>query len=333
MNAEDNNTVNRPGFIDTIVGSFNKPEIYRQYLGVNLKSIASMLALFLFIMVALATARVVFFLSVSANQIAVFYEKNLPEIKIQEGQVHADIPMPYIVDIPHKPGMVVIIDTTGTINNLDDYEKGFLITKNQLSVKDIRFFNNSGVTQTYDLSEVNDLTINPGEIQGMQQNIPPILFPILLIILYLYRVVGTTIQVLIFGLLGRAIYKKRTGNEIEFKNASKLAMIAIIPPVTITTFLFIIGIAERIPGILQLLIFYGIYAYYISYAVNALGADNNIPRGAGDQEEIAQEEKVQDVTPENEVLSEESQEQTPGEEKKSPAEEGEITSSVESPEK
>jgi hypothetical protein len=310
MNAENNVPGKRPGFIDTITGSFSKPEIYRQYLKVELKSIASMLALLLFILVALSAARVVFFLSVSASQIAEFYEKNLPEIKVQNGQVQADIPMPYIVEVPQKPGMVIIIDTTGYINDLADHEKGLLITKSQVSLKNIKIFNNSGITHTYDLSEINDLTINPGEIQSMQQNIPPILFPAILIILYIYRVIGTTIQVLIFGLLGRAIYKKRTGRDIQFRDASKLAMIAIIPALVVTTLLFLTGLYDQVPGILQLLIFYGIYAYYISFAVNAQDTPESTPYKE---------------TPENEPPREE--------EKKSQPEEGENASSVESPEK
>jgi hypothetical protein len=301
MTTGENPPEERPGFVDTVKGSFNKPEIYRRYANVRLKSVIAMLALLLFILMAFVAARVTFFMSVSADRIAVFYRKNLPEIRVEKGKVQADIPMPYIVEIPEKPGMVVIIDTTGDITSLDDYDRGLLIGSSRLSIKNLRLFNNNKFTQTYDLSEIGDFTVNHDQIRIMQQNIPPILFPALLLIIYGYRVIGTTIQVLIFALLGQAIYKKRRNGKLRFRDASKLAMVAIIPALIITTFFYVVGIYDMTPPILQLIIFYGIYAYYMSFAVNSLDS------------------QVQ-------VVSQ-------GEEKKSPPEEGENTSSVESPEK
>ena len=91
-----------------------------------------------------------------------FSSKAIPAVIIQDGVALVDGPQPAV--LLDQDGIVVIVDTTGTINHLDSsrYQSGLLLTRTELQIID-----RQGRYQSLPLSELNSgLQLNPIVIDG-----------------------------------------------------------------------------------------------------------------------------------------------------------------------
>lgn len=154
--------------LKSIILSFN-PKFYKRVIGQPfLRTITYLLVLILLVSVPLT-----FRAAKNYNQLTKvalkWVNKYVPEeitdilpgpIKIENGVVSSEIPQPHIYQ--SKYGYVFILDTTGTIASLDNYENGVFLSKNKVLFKSTK--NKSVELKEHNLSQVKSFYAAPGDI-------------------------------------------------------------------------------------------------------------------------------------------------------------------------
>jgi hypothetical protein len=181
----------------------------------------------------------------------------VPEITITDGQVSIDEPQPYYVKLPDSNEVIAIIDTTGTIQSIEDTKAFCLLTKNSLIMKQSNF-----ETRTYDLSQVKSFTVSSSGIMKFLHIIKKILviilYPIALLGSYIYRIIQALIYAAI-GLLFASICKV----SLKYDALLRLAVVAMTPCMIIKTIFGLAGV--HIP--LAFLLFFLVTLAYLFFGV------------------------------------------------------------------
>ena len=214
----------------------------------------------------------VYYVSTLRNAAIEFLDKNkedLPKliqdvvvpITIEDGEVFAEVEQLYIKTFgdedPSK--FVFIIDTTGQITSLEDYEAGLLLTKNSVVVQN----QNQGTTEIkkYDLSKVKNFSIRPTEADDEYlilsnndkdfhvtygllirwiKKLSLVAWPVLIVFLYVFGVFGKFVQVFIFSLfllILNATFSKR----LNYPNLFNISVFAITIPTALAVLHIISG--------------------------------------------------------------------------------------------
>ncbi|TAN45396.1 MAG: DUF1189 domain-containing protein [Nitrospirae bacterium] len=79
----------------------------------------------------------------------------VPVITIKKGEVSMDAASPHFIPFPNKPDPLVIIDTSGTIDSLDNSTAFVLLTKNRMLLK-----REANDVRTIDLKEIDSLSVD-----------------------------------------------------------------------------------------------------------------------------------------------------------------------------
>ncbi|MBU1125966.1 MAG: DUF1189 domain-containing protein [Candidatus Omnitrophica bacterium] len=213
----------------------------------------------------------------------------LPEIVIDEGKVNSEAPQPLVID---KKEYVFILDTTGTITALTDYENGMLLTKDKFLIKTTRSKASSAETNEFDLAKlrISPIIIQPGdEDKGELLNIifgekvfsatranvlkfgrtaGLVLAPFLLLFVFGLTLVGRIVQVLFFSPISILMNNiNKTG--LAYRQLINIGIYAMTLPTAISTLAIVIFGGDR-NGILPVLLFFQymiIYTVYLSLAV------------------------------------------------------------------
>jgi hypothetical protein len=164
----------------------------------------------------------------------------VPEITITDGQVSIKEDQPYYINSPDTGQVLIIIDTTGKIESLEETEASCLLTKNKLITK-----KNDLQNDTYDLSRVRSLSVTSEQITSWSKLAAkfaaPVMYPFALIGSYVYRIV----QVLIYaavGMLMASICKTK----LSYAALIRLAVAAITPGIIVYTILALAGTPIRL---------------------------------------------------------------------------------------
>jgi hypothetical protein len=186
--------------------------------------------------------------------------EQVPEITITDGQVSIKEPQPYYIKIPDTNNILAVIDTTGSIESPHDVNAFCLLTKNSIIMKESNF-----ETRTYDLSQVKQLTFSGDDIMKLlhiaKKFLFIILYPILLLISYVYRI----IQALIFAAIG-LLFASLHRVSLSYGSLLRLAVVAMTPCMIIKTVLGLVGFYLSCgAGLVYLLITLA----YLYYGVNA----------------------------------------------------------------
>jgi len=131
--------------------------------------------------------------------------EEISEIRITNGVVSVPVDQPYIYKVENY---AFIIDTTGEVVSLDDYEAGLLLTKNALLSK------NNARTQSYDLSQVASLYITPELLKEWMKKSGKVVFPIIMVLLVISFLIAKFIQIFLFSLISML------ANNLKKKNLS-----------------------------------------------------------------------------------------------------------------
>ncbi len=181
-------------------------------------------------------------------------DENLPVITIAEGEVEVDVKQPFILE---EEGFVLIIDTTGQISNLDDYEQGLLLTKNSV------LYRESDVkTESYSLKDIRALTLDSQFVRGFQKSLPFVVFPLMVILIYIYFFIARLLQILIFSLASLVI-ASITRNELSYKEIVVIGVFALTPSTLLGALFPILGIQIPFFNIL----YSGIYVIMLVMAI------------------------------------------------------------------
>jgi hypothetical protein len=148
----------------------------------------------------------------------------IPAITISEGQLSTSVNTPVLVH--DQAGQVfLIIDATGEYTSLDGTNASLLLTKTDIHIRDA-----ASNVQTQPLPAGPPETLTQETLYEIadfiRSLINTLLFPILIIISYIFRI-G---QVLIYALLGRH-YLTALRKELPYRTLVHLAIIAVTPSV------------------------------------------------------------------------------------------------------
>ena len=148
----------------------------------------------------------------------------IPKMTFVKGTLSIDEPQPYTIEDPDTGNPLIIIDTTGKTENLNN-TKAF-----GLLMKDRGLFRESSIqTKVYSYSEIkNDFVLTHDKINKwmlfFKKNAMWILGPIMLISLFVFRI----IQLLIYAGIGM-IFVNTLDKKLSYRTVLRLSTAAITP--------------------------------------------------------------------------------------------------------
>lgn len=164
----------------------------------------------------------------------------IPELKIVDGKVMFDKPMPFFIKNPEGEN-VVIIDTTGQINQIsnDNPDLLFLINEDKIhfkmpklkflknDLKNAKFYDAQDIS-TNDIAEFTDETfdgkawLEESKFLKMKNNLLIFIYPLVVSALFGVFTVG----ILAFSILGQVAAYSIFKHKLKFKQTSRLSVIA-----------------------------------------------------------------------------------------------------------
>lgn len=208
----------------------------------------------IFLITLILTIRYSYDVKKGLNLAVDWANQNLPVIEIQNGIVKTDVIQPYRIS---EEDFTLIIDTTGGVTSLDEYETGILLTKNKLFYKA-----NTGKTEIYDLSGVESLRIDENFMNTLKGNITWILFPFMLLGIFIYSSIARFIQVFLFSLISLGA-SSASGIKLNYKQLFNIGVYAITPSMALGALLAFFAV--RLPAFW--LIYSGLYVIYLIMAI------------------------------------------------------------------
>jgi hypothetical protein len=184
----------------------------------------------------------------------------VPEIKIQDGEVSVDVPQPYYIKDADNDEVLAIIDTTGSITSLKDTDALCLLTKDTLVYKKNEF-----QSQKYDLQQVQHFVLDSDRITGWLKTsrkfLAIMIYPFALLGSYIARIV----QALIYAAAG-LFFASLCNVKLKYDALLRLAVVAVTPSMIIKTVFGVAGIhLSFVP-----LIFIAITLGYLYFGVKAV---------------------------------------------------------------
>jgi len=167
--------------------------------------------------------------SVQIDELSDIYLMQIPDMRIVKGRVSLDAPQPY--SIIEENRTVLLIDTTGKINTVDEADADALLTTTHLHIKQ------SGTQITsIELSTIEELEINQQIvaewIRKLKKFIAPLYYVMGLFFSYILFVLSALLCGTIALLLGKIQQRK-----LNYAAGMRLAVTAFTPPLIISTML------------------------------------------------------------------------------------------------
>jgi len=205
--------------------SFYSKDFY-QDVAQNWKNYAFYYLLFLLALCSVVkTVKIHYDLSDFLAKHAPAFISQIPAVTFSNGKASTDQDEPYFIKDSKSGEDIIIIDTTGQINSLNDTSAVMLLTETKLIIK-----KSDRQTQVFALSEIEDFRIDQDVVYGwlriVQKWLAVVFFPFLVLGSFLYRLV----QVLIYGIIGM-LFASILKTDIEFQSLISITIMAITPVV------------------------------------------------------------------------------------------------------
>ena len=201
------------------------PEVQRQRLR---RTVAHLVTL-----VALATmgATIVVALHVRGLVTRILPELDkLPTITIKNGEASADVEQPWVKRVGRDASgkeIVLIIDTTGTLDGFRDDQAGLFLQRRHLLVK-----GTEGPTRAFSLKHVRDRTLGPQKLRAWALRARWLLPLAFAVISFVYFWIAKGMQALVLSLIG-LIAGSRRRRPLGFPALFSIAVYALGPPVAL----------------------------------------------------------------------------------------------------
>jgi len=195
------------------------------------------------------------------------FTQQIPHITIRKGEVSTDVATPYFIKGDNGEPLV-IIDTTGRYESLDNTPASLLLTKTQIHTR------NNQKTSIYDLSGVESFELDRTRAENWLQTartlLVPVIFPLGVVFGFLFR----AIQILIYAAAG-LLFAQISKTNLSYQTLMRLAAVALTPVLVLN--LIFEFLPFRIPGwwLIGTLIGLG----YLFFAVRS-NAGSNFPTTA-----------------------------------------------------
>ena len=189
----------------------------------------------------------------------------IPQISITDGEVSIDLPQPYYITMPDSNEAVAIIDTTGSIDSLEDPNVFCLLTKTDFIMRGSGF-----ETRSFDLSQIETFELDSNRIMGWLRTgkkfVFIVLYPLALGGEYVYRI----IQVLIYAAIGLA-FASSNRVKLPYSSLLRMSVMAVTPCIIVASTVGLV--TDIVPGMLYLMA----ALTYLFFAVRACSEVPEVP--------------------------------------------------------
>jgi len=166
------------------------------------------------------------------------FTQQIPQIKIRNGEVSTDVTTPYFIKADDGTPLV-IIDTTGQYQSLDNTTASLLLTKTHILT------HNNRRTTNYDLSGVESFDFDRARAESWLQTartwLVPVIFPLGVVFSFVFR----AIQILIYAAVG-LLFAQISNTKLSYQTLMRLAAISLTPVLVLNVIFEFLPI--RIPG-------------------------------------------------------------------------------------
>ncbi len=246
--------------------SFFSKELYRD-VGLNWKGVG-----FAYLLLLLAICSVPRMFKLQRGLLS-FIDKDVPplieqvpRITITNGELSIEESQPYYIKDPDSNDVLVIIDTTGEIQSLDDTNALALVTKTKV------VYRKSEVeTQMFDLAQVKDFVLDKDRMMGWLNIVKKFLLPVLYPFVVLWSFLFRTIQVLIYGAIG-LLFASWCRAKLSYDALLRLAVVAVTPCIIVRTIFEVASVRFPMAG----LWFFLIAMAYLFFGVKANSQDEKL---------------------------------------------------------
>ncbi|MDF7799682.1 DUF1189 family protein [Pontiellaceae bacterium B1224] len=150
----------------------------------------------------------------------------IPEIRIQNGRAAVNATMPYYIrDRNNRP--LAIIDTSGSMNYIDDATVMVMLTESKLIVRRGR-----NLFNTFSLSGIESLVLNKHIINGwlndIQKTISPLSYGIFLMLSYIFAVLAMMLVAVVGLIIANVLH-----SSLSFKDTMRIAIAAATPAIIV----------------------------------------------------------------------------------------------------
>ena len=163
----------------------------------------------------------------------------VPTISIRQGEVSLSEPQPYTIEVPGGLAPLAVIDTTGQ-TTAESTQAFLLLTKRQAIVR-----KNPHETRTYDLSGIQDLTVDRTTVKrlldGCRRWLSILAYPAAVLGSYVYRI----LQVLIYASIG-LLFAHLLKAPLEYPALLRLSSVAVTPAIVADTLRGAAGIGSSL---------------------------------------------------------------------------------------
>ncbi|UCG78610.1 MAG: DUF1189 family protein [Nitrospirota bacterium] len=157
------------------------------------------------------------------------FVKQVPVITIDAGEVSIDAEVPYSITDPDTDEVLVVIDTGGTFNSLEEVDAYALLTRTHLHMQ-----KSPSETRTFDVAQMEHLVIDRQTVyewaDAVKGWLAPVMFPFAVISSYIYRV----LQILLYAAIGILI-SRSMALTLDFQSLISLAIVADTPAIILNT--------------------------------------------------------------------------------------------------
>ena len=180
--------------------------------------------------------------SLNSNEVQLLNQ--LPDIRIKDGLVSIDQKDPYFIKQNGKT--VAIIDTTGSMNYIDDSNVMALLTESELIVR-----RGKNQFNTLSLSKVADFHINKHIvnrwIHTTKNSLAPLSYGIFLLLSYVFTVLFMLLVAVVGLILSFVIH-----SSIKFAGILRIAAAAATPAIILIALSITMG--QRVPGLVYFVV-------------------------------------------------------------------------------
>lgn len=153
-----------------------------------------------------------------------WWERNLPDMRIANGQVTSSATQPYVREFDD---FVFVLDTTGATGDLDPkYRNGILVKKQEVIIRRQR---GAEEIRRFSLSEVPDFELNQASVEELLNRVLSWLWLVVLLGYMVWLWVAKPLQVL-FWSLPLLIVNAVSGKRLPYKSLFNLGIYALTVP-------------------------------------------------------------------------------------------------------
>lgn len=178
----------------------------------------------------------------------------VPDMTFTDGKLSIDKPSPFVITDPATQRSLAIIDTSGKTTSLEGVPALFLLTQNQIFIK-----NSPMVTKQYSLADVSNGIYTQETLNGyLDQTVayaPFIIFPFVLV----FTFVKLAVIVFIFAALAVLFIH----SQLSYTGLCRITAVALTPAVLLIVILNVLNV--RLPY--ELLIYFLVAWVYIFYGI------------------------------------------------------------------